>query len=66
MRSYFKPFAVAAFAAVLALTAPLVAAQGKGETVKFQDYPGLASARITSSRVTIPMGLAPCSTAKSG
>lgn len=53
MNRSLKTLAAAASAALLTLAAPGVHAQGKGETVKFQDYPGLGNAMI---RVAIAKG----------
>lgn len=49
-----RPLAAAALAALLTLAAPLAQAQGKGETVRFQDYPGMGNLMI---RVAASKGL---------
>jgi NitT/TauT family transport system substrate-binding protein len=53
MHRPLKTFAIAAAAALTTLLAPAAHAQGKGETVKFQDYPGLGNSMI---RVAIAKG----------
>lgn len=53
MHATLKTLAGAALSALVALAAPAAMAQGKGETVKFQDYPGLGNTMI---RVAIAKG----------
>lgn len=53
MHPTLKTLAGAAASALLALAAPAALAQGKGETVKFQDYPGTGNTLI---RVAIAKG----------
>ena len=53
MHATLKTLAGATLTALIALAAPAAMAQGKGETVKFQDYPGLGNTMI---RVAIAKG----------
>lgn len=53
MHRYFASIATAATLAAAALFAAPAAAQGKGESVKFQDYPGLGNMMV---RVAISKG----------
>ena len=53
MNKTFKAFVATAASAVAMLCAPVAQAQGKGETVRFQDFPGLGNMMI---RVAINKG----------